>query len=80
MEEVRQEVRALTKEVRGIRDDIAELRRLLLGGAYGPAKTTGNGHHVSTTACSGSPYQTHHRMADGSCSCQHAPAWSKAKA
>jgi hypothetical protein len=81
MEEVRQEVHALTQEVRGIRDDIAEIKRLLTG-AYGMAKNlhaNGNGQqHPTSLVCSRSPFQKHYKHPDGSCSCQHAPAWAKA--
>lgn len=82
MEEVRREVRALSQEVRGIRDDIAELKRLLTG-AYGSTKSNGNGNgqgahftYAASLGCSHNPFQTHRPMPDGSCACQHAP-WAR---
>lgn len=68
MEEVRNEVRSLRGDIASLAKDVAELKRLV-SGAYG-----GNGHNTSgqlTTGCSRSPFQTHYRMADGTCACQH---------
>jgi hypothetical protein len=79
MDEVRNEVRTLRDEVLGMRNDLAELKRLMIA-AYGPTKTNGNGNgntFPTTLNCSRSPFQHHYRMTDGSCACQHTPAWAR---
>jgi hypothetical protein len=66
MEEVRNEVRSLRNDIASLAKDVAELKRMV-GGAYSRGVSS---QTPISAACSRSPFQTHSRMPDGTCSCE----------